>query len=438
MENLNKFIYSKNEAINEAKRCLNCKNKPCIDGCPAKNNIPEFIKKIAEEKFEQAKKIISKTNSLPGICGKVCPHEIQCQNKCTRKFKGKALEIGKLESFVTYFNCELNKKNHFIKKTKNYKKKVAIIGSGPSGLSCAKELALKGIHVTIFDSMPLLGGMLTYGIPAYRLPREIIHYEIEILRSLGVKFITKTKNKKNINFNEMKKNKKFDAFFICTGAWAPKKIEISGENLPNVFSGTKFLRQFNSGMFKHENFNKKNLSVIGGGNVAIDSARCAKQLGSNVTVFYRQNEEKMPAWQDEIKFAKAEGINFKFQMIPKNIIKNKNKTLKVTFFKKTNKKEEKNKKIVDETETQIIYSETQIETNFLIYAIGQTVDPNTAEIFENLLLDKNGCILIEKETGKTSIDGIFAGGDVVTGPETVVLAMISGKNVSDVILQYLE
>ena len=321
--------YTKEQAISEAERCLNCKNMPCVSGCPVRVKIPFFIAEVAKGNFEEAYKIITEDNLLPAVCGRVCPQETQCESKCIRGIKGESVGIGRLERFVADYHREHSSESP--KPTAKNGKKVAVVGSGPSGLACAGYLAKKGYSVTVFEAMHLSGGVLSYGIPEFRLPKEIVKKEIADLKNLGVEFITNVVIGKTLTVKELKN--KYDAVFIGSGAGLPSFMNIPGESANGVYSANEFLTRINLMKAYKENsptpiFRAKKTVVFGGGNVAMDAARCAKRLGSEVFIVYRRTENELPARREEVEHAKEEGVKFKLLANPKEILTDENGRVK--------------------------------------------------------------------------------------------------------------
>lgn len=431
--------YDKEIAVKEALRCLNCKHKPCVSGCPVGIDIPAFIKKVAEQNFIEAYEIIRKNSALPAICGRVCPQESQCEGKCVRGIKGEAVAIGRLERFVAdYYN-----ENHSDKR-KNIKSngiKVAIIGSGPAGLTCANELALTGYDVTIFEALHLAGGVLVYGIPEFRLPKKIVEKEIDNLISLGVKIETNMVIGKVLTIDELIEEYQFKAIFIASGAGLPKFMGIPGENLKGVYSANEFLTRVNLMKAYQKDSDtpiksSKNVVVVGGGNVAMDAARCAKRLGaSNVYIVYRRSLDELPARLEEVHHAQEEGIIFKVLSTPIELIGDKTGTVSKIKCVEMELGEldssGRRRPIVKEN------SEFFIEADCVIMALGTTPNPLIKSTTKGLDASKWGGITTDDD-GLTSRVGIYAGGDVVTGSATVILAMGAGKKAAFAIQKYLE
>ena len=429
--------YTAEQAIDEAKRCLNCKNKPCVGGCPVKIYIPEFIAKVAEGEFEEAYKIITKSSSLPAVCGRVCPQESQCEQKCVRGIKGEPVAIGRLERFVAdYHNANSSEKPTAPKKNGH---KVASVGSGPSGLACAGDLAKKGYEVTVFEALHTAGGVLVYGIPEFRLPKEIVKKEIEILKDLGVKIETNVIIGKTISVDALMSEYGFESVFIGSGAGLPRFMNIPGENLNGVYSANEFLTRVNlMKAYKPDSSTPiqhgKRVVVVGGGNVAMDAARCAKRLGADVTIVYRRTEAELPARHEEVEHAKEEGIVFKLLTNPVEI-KGTDGWVSGIVCQRMELSEP------DESgrarPIAVEGSEFDIEADSVIMAIGTSPNPLIKSTTEGLETEKWGGIIAD-ENGLTSREGIYAGGDAVTGAATVILAMGAGKTAAAAIDEYIQ
>lgn len=430
--------YTKEQAMDEAKRCLNCKHKPCIAGCPVKIAIPEFIKEAAKGNFEAAYQAIAGSSSLPAVCGRVCPQESQCESKCVRGIKGEPVAIGRLERFVAdYHNA--NYKENAIKPESNGHK-VAVIGSGPSGLACAGDLAKKGYQVTVFEALHLAGGVLVYGIPEFRLPKAIVQKEIETLKELGVDVLTNVVIGKTISIDELMKEQGYEAVFIGSGAGLPRFMNIPGENLKGVYSANEFLTRINLMKAYKENSatpiqKGSKVSVVGGGNVAMDAARCAKRLGAEVTIIYRRTENELPARLEEVEHAKEEGIEFMFLTNPVEITGTEDGWVKNIVCEEMMLGEP------DASGRQkpvpVQNSEFRVEADCIIMSIGTSPNPLIKDTTEGLATQKWGGIIAEEETGLTSRQGVYAGGDAVTGAATVILAMGAGKNAAAAIDEYI-
>lgn len=429
--------YTYEEAINEARRCLNCPSKPCRNGCPVSIDIPDFIEKVANGDVEGAYKIISKDSSLPAVCGRVCPQESQCESKCIRGVKGESVAIGRLERFVADYYRE-NFKEIIDSSNKNGKK-VAIIGSGPSGLSVAGELAKAGYDVTIYEALHIAGGVLVYGIPEFRLPKKIVENEIQNLKSLGVKIETNVVIGKTITIDEL-----FDmgneAVYVGTGAGLPNFMNIPGENLNGVYSANEYLTRVN--LMKAYMKNSKtpikhstNVAVVGGGNVAMDAARCAKRLGAeNVYIIYRRGEEELPARKEEVEHAKEEGIIFNLLTNPIGVVGDE--TGNVTSIKCVKIELGEADLSGRKRPIEVPNSEFEIKIDTMIMAIGTSPNPLIKNTTEGLDVNSHGCIVADSN-GITSREGVFAGGDTVTGAATVILAMGAGKKAAKAIDEWI-
>jgi len=434
------FGYDEKQAMEESKRCLQCKNAPCIKGCPVEIDIPRFIKEIKEGNFQKALSIIYEKNLLPAICGRVCPQETQCEMLCTLGKKFQPVAIGKLERFAAdYSDVPLSCSINTNPKLKD--KKVAIIGSGPAGLSSASELIRCGIKVTIFEALHKPGGVLTYGIPEFRLPKEIVEKEIKRIIELGVEIKTNVIIGKTIKIEELFQMG-YDAIFIGTGAGLPNFLEIPGENLLRVYSANEFLTRIN--LMKGYLFPEydtpvsigEKVAVIGGGNVAMDSARSALRIGAKeVVVLYRRTENEMPARKEEYENAVEEGIKFIFLVQPVEIIGDENgyvKGIKIIHNELGEPDESGRRRPVP-----IPGSEEILPFDTIIVAIGQSPSPLIPKTYPELKTGKHGNIIVDPETCKTNIDGIYAGGDIATGAATVISAMGMGKKAANSIINYL-
>ena len=431
--------YTFEQAVNEAKRCLNCKNKPCQSACPVAINIPAFIERAANEDIEGAYDIISQSSSLPAVCGRVCPQENQCEGKCVRGIKNEPVGIGRLERFVADYhrkNCTKNPKV-----TEKNGHKVAIIGSGPSGLTAAGDLAKMGYDVTIFEALHLAGGVLVYGIPEFRLPKNIVESEIDNLRKLGVDIETNVVIGKTITIDELFESG-YEAVYIGTGAGLPRFMNIPGESLKGVYSANEFLTRINL-MKSYKEDSKtpikrgKNVAVVGGGNVAMDAARCAKRLGAeNVYIVYRRSEKELPARFEEVEHAEEEGITFKTLTNPIEILGDENGNVVgiICTEMELGEPDESGRRspVVKEN------SNFKIDVDTVIMAIGTSPNPLISSTTKGLEINKRGCIVTKSEYGETSRDGVFAGGDTVTGAATVILAMGAGKNAAKAIDEYIK
>ncbi len=430
--------YTKETAIDEALRCLNCKNAPCVSGCPVNIHIPEFIKKVSEGDFEAAYSIIYQSSSLPAVCGRVCPQERQCESKCVRGIKGESVGIGRLERFVADWHNAHSSQG--IKKPEANGIRVAVIGSGPSGLTCAGELAKKGYQVTVFEALHTAGGVLSYGIPEFRLPKAIVQKEVDALKSLGVDLQTNVVIGKTITVSELFEEG-FKAVFIGSGAGLPRFMGIEGESLCGVYSANEFLTRNNlmKAYLDGSNtpiFKAKHTVVVGGGNVAMDAARTAKRLGSEVTIVYRRTEKELPARFEEVEHAKEEGIAFKMLTNPVKILGDENGWVNGIVCEKMKLSEP------DETgrarPVKIPDSEFTVEADCVIMSIGTSPNPLIKDTTDGLEVNKYGGIIVNEETGLTSLKGVYAGGDAVTGAATVISAMGAGKAAATAIDEYLK
>jgi len=439
--------YTPEMAMDEAKRCLNCKHKPCVGGCPVKIHIPEFIALVAKGEFEEAYKVLSVSTSLPAVCGRVCPQENQCEGKCVRGIKGESVAIGRLERFVAdYHNANSTEKPT---RPPQNGHKVAVIGSGPAGLSCASDLAKKGYKVTVFEALHTAGGVLVYGIPEFRLPKSIVKKEIDGLKDLGVEICVNMVVGKTVSIDELMDEEGYEAVFIGTGAGLPKFMGIPGENLKGVYSANEFLTRINLMKAYRENsdtpvMRAKTVAVVGGGNVAMDAARCAKRLGAEVYIIYRRGMEELPARHEEVEHAIEEGIIFKTLCNPKEII---------GYMNPENRRDEKNGTVCGIKCVEMELGEPDasgrrrpieksdsgfsINADCVIMALGTSPNPLIKDTTKNLDTQKWGGICAD-ENGQTSREGVFAGGDAVTGAATVILAMGAGKTAANAIDEYLK
>ena len=430
--------YSEETAIDEALRCLNCKNAPCVSGCPVNIHIPEFIEKVKEGDFEGAYQVIYKSSSLPAVCGRVCPQEKQCESKCIRGIKGESVAIGRLERFVADWHNAHTTEN--IEKPQSNGKKVAVIGSGPSGLTCAGELAKKGYEVTVFEALHTAGGVLVYGIPEFRLPKAIVQKEVDALKALGVDLQTNVVVGKTITIAELF-DEGYKAVFIGSGAGLPRFMGIEGESLNGVYSANEFLTRNNLMKAYLDGsdtpiFKAKHTVVVGGGNVAMDAARTAKRLGSEVTIVYRRTEKELPARLEEVHHAKEEGINFAMLTNPVKINGDQNGWVESIVCDKMELSEP------DESgrarPVKIPNSEYEIKTDCVIMSIGTSPNPLIKDTTDGLEVNKYGGIVVTEETALTSLKGVYAGGDAVTGAATVISAMGAGKTAAKSIDEYLK
>ncbi len=431
--------YNEEEAMAESTRCINCKNARCIQGCPVSINIPAFIAEVKEGNFENAYKVISESSALPAVCGRVCPQESQCEGKCVRGVKGEPVSIGKLERFVADWARE-----HGIKPTpatEKKGKKVAVIGSGPAGLTCAGDLAKMGYDVTIFEALHKAGGVLVYGIPEFRLPKEaVVEKEIENVKSLGVKIEKDVVIGKSITIDELINEEKFDAVFVGSGAGLPKFMGIPGENANGVFSANEYLTRSNLMKAFDEKsttpiMKSKKVAVVGGGNVAMDAARTALRLGAEVHIVYRRSEAELPARVEEVHHAKEEGIIFDLLTNPTEILEDEKgwvKGIKCIRMELGEPDESGRRRPVE-----VAGSEFVIDVDTVIMSLGTSPNPLITSTTKGLEATKHGCIVAEDESGKTTKTGVYAGGDAVTGAATVILAMGAGKGAAKAIDEYL-
>ena len=430
--------YSEETAIDEALRCLNCKNAPCVAGCPVNIHIPEFIAKVKEGDFEGAYQVIYQSSSLPAVCGRVCPQEKQCEQRCIRGIKGESVGIGRLERFVADWHNAHSTEN--LKKPESNGKKVAVIGSGPSGLTCAGELAKKGYEVTVFEALHTAGGVLVYGIPEFRLPKAIVQKEVDALKALGVDLQTNVVIGKTLTIEELFEDG-YKAVFIGSGAGLPRFMNIEGESLNGVYSANEFLTRNNLMKAYEEGsdtpiMKAKHTVVVGGGNVAMDAARTAKRLGSEVTIVYRRTEKELPARLEEVEHAKEEGINFAMLTNPVKINGDENGWVSGIVCDRMELSEP------DESgrarPVKIPNSEYEIKTDCVIMSIGTSPNPLIKDTTKGLEVNKYGGIVVNEETALTSLKGVYAGGDAVTGAATVISAMGAGKTAAKAIDEYLK
>ena len=431
--------YNQEEAMEEAQRCLGCKKPKCVEGCPVSINIPGFIEEIKEGKIEEAYKVIGLSSALPAICGRVCPQESQCEGQCIRGKKGEAVSIGKLERFVADYALE-----HDIKpvgaEVKNGHK-VAVIGSGPSGLTCAGDLAKAGYDVTVFEALHELGGVLVYGIPEFRLPKQkVVKKEIEKVKELGVKFETNVVIGKSTTIDQLIEDEGFEAVFIGSGAGLPRFMGIPGEQAMGVFSANEFLTRNNLMKAFRDDYDTpikagKKVVVVGGGNVAMDAARTAKRLGAEVHIVYRRGEEELPARKEEIHHAKEEGIIFDLLQNPTEILVDEDGWVKGCRVIKMELGEPDASG--RRSPVEIPGSEYEIEADTVIMSLGTSPNPLISSTTKGLDINRRKCIIAEEETGATSKDGVYAGGDAVTGAATVILAMGAGKTAAKGIDEFL-
>ena len=431
--------YNADEAVAEAQRCLNCKNAHCVQGCPVSINIPGFVEKVKEGDFAAAYQVISESSALPAVCGRVCPQESQCEGKCIRGIKGEAVSIGKLERFVADWARENNIRPVGAAEKKG--KKVAVIGSGPAGLTCAGDLAKMGYDVTIFEALHEAGGVLVYGIPEFRLPKEnVVKKEIENVLSLGVKIETNVIVGKSVTIDELLNEEGYSAVFIGSGAGLPKFMGIPGENANGVFSANEYLTRSNlMKAFQADSatpiMESKKVAVVGGGNVAMDAARTALRLGAEVHIVYRRSEEELPARVEEVHHAKQEGIIFDLLTNPVEILEDEKgwvKGMKCVRMELGEPDASGRRRPVE-----IPGSEFTLELDTVIMALGTSPNPLISSTTEGLETNKRKCIVASEENGQTSKAAVFAGGDAVTGAATVILAMGAGNAGAKGIDEYL-
>lgn len=432
--------YDLDLAINEASRCLNCKNPKCVGNCPVSIDIPGFIKNLKEGNIKEAAEVIAKASALPAVCGRVCPQEVQCEGKCVLGIKGEAVAIGKLEKFVADYvrenNIELD-----IEIDKN-NKKVAVVGSGPAGLTCAGDLAKMGYDVTIFEALHEAGGVLVYGIPEFRLPKDsVVKAEIENVKKLGVKIETNVIVGRTVTIDELLEEEGFEAVFIGSGAGLPKFMGIKGENANGVFSANEFLTRNNlMKAYKNEYDTPvkigKKVAVVGGGNVAMDAARTALRLGAEVHIVYRRSEDELPARKEEVHHAKEEGVIFDVLTNPIEIIEDENgwvKGMKCVKMELGEADSSGRRRPVT-----IEGSEFIIDIDNVIMSLGTSPNPLISSTTKGLETNKWECLVADEESGATSKEGVFAGGDAVTGAATVILAMGAGKKAAIGIDKYIK
>ncbi len=431
--------YTEEQALDEAQRCLHCKNKPCVAGCPVGIAIPDFIAKVAEGDFEGAYQIITQQSSLPAVCGRVCPQETQCESKCVRGIKGEPVGIGRLERFVAdWHNSNVCEAPHH--PTPNGHK-VAVVGSGPSGLTCAGDLAKKGYEVTVFEALHTAGGVLVYGIPEFRLPKDIVQKEIDTLKALGVKVETNMVIGRVLSIDELLEQG-FEAVFIGSGAGLPRFMNIPGENLKGVYSANEFLTRVNlmkaylpgsDTPIEHA----KRVAVVGGGNVAMDAARCAKRLGAEeVFIVYRRSEKELPARAEEVEHAKEEGIVFHLLNNPTKILGDETGFVRgmECIRMELGEPDASGRR----RPVEVPGSEFVLDVDCVIMAIGTSPNPLIKSTTKGLETQKWGGIIVEETTGLTSREGVYAGGDAVTGAATVILAMGAGKTAAGAIDEYIQ
>lgn len=430
--------YTEEQALDEAQRCLHCKNKPCVSGCPVQVRIPEFIEKAAAGDFEGAYQVIAQSSSLPAVCGRVCPQESQCEKHCVRGVKGEPVGIGRLERFVADWHNQHAQEAP--KKPASNGHKVAVVGSGPAGLTCAGDLARLGYAVTVFEALHTAGGVLVYGIPEFRLPKAIVQKEIDGLKAMGVKIETNMVIGRVLSIDELLEQG-FEAVFIGSGAGLPRFMNIPGENLKGVYSANEFLTRVNlmkayktgSGTPIHR---ARKVAVVGGGNVAMDAARCAKRLGAEeVYIVYRRSEKELPARAEEVEHAKEEGIIFKLLNNPTRILGDESGSVQgIECLEMALGEPDASgrRRPVEKAGSQFT-----LDVDCVIMAIGTSPNPLIKSTTEGLETQKWGGIIVEEETGLTSRENVYAGGDAVTGAATVILAMGAGKTAAKAIHESL-
>ena len=433
------YGYNREEAVEESQRCLGCKKPKCVEGCPVSINIPAFIEAVKEEKFEEAFKVISESSSLPAVCGRVCPQESQCEGKCIRGIKGDPVSIGKLERFVADWARENGIKPEA--PVEKNGKKVAVIGSGPAGLTCAGDLAKLGYDVTIFEALHKAGGVLVYGIPEFRLPKDrVVGPEVENVKSLGVKIETDVIIGKTVKLDELLEDEGFDAVFIGSGAGLPKFMGIPGEQANGVCSANEFLTRNNLMKAFDENYDTpivrgKKVVVVGGGNVAMDAARTALRLGAETHIVYRRSEEELPARVEEVHHAKEEGIIFNLLTNPVEIHEDENGWVSgITCIRMELGEPDASGR---RRPVEIPGSEFRIDCDTVIMALGTSPNPLISSTTKGLEINRRKCIVASEDTGATSKEGVYAGGDAVTGAATVILALGAGKAAAKGIHEYL-
>ena len=430
--------YTPEMAIDEAKRCLNCKNSLCRTGCPVKVRIPQFIAKVAEGDFDAAYEIITSTNSLPAVCGRVCPQEKQCESKCVRGIKGESVGIGRLERFVADYHMNKEVKDE-VKVPESNGHRIAVVGSGPAGLTCAGDLRKMGYDVTVYEAFHKSGGVLVYGIPQFRLPKEIVAKEIDNLKAMGVNIINNAIVGKSETVDELFADG-YEAVFIGSGAGLPMFMNIPGENLKGVYSANEFLTRINLMKAYREDsdtpiMHGKRVAVVGGGNVAMDAARCARRLGAEVKIVYRRSESELPARREEVEHAKEEGIEFCLLTTPLSIKGDD----KFSVCAMNCQKMELGEPDASGRRRPIPVegSEYDIDVDCVIMALGTSPNPLIKSTTKGLEVNRKGGIIVEEATGKTSRDAVYAGGDAVTGAATVISAMGAGKTAAKAIDEYL-
>lgn len=433
------MCYTPEQAIEEAQRCLNCKNKPCVAGCPVNVHIPEFVAKVSEGDFKAAYEIISDTNALPCVSGRVCPQENQCEERCVRGIKGEAVAIGRLERFVA--DWYLKHGDAILEKPQSNGVKVAVVGSGPAGLTCASDLAKHGYVVTVFEAFHTAGGVLVYGIPEFRLPKAIVQSEVEKLKALGVEIRLDVVVGRTITIDELMEEG-YQAIFVGSGAGLPMFMGIEGESLAGVYSANEYLTRVNL-MKAYLNDrdtplrHSKVVAVVGGGNVAMDAARCAKRLGAEkVYLLYRRDEEEMPARREEVNHAKEEEIDFHLLTNPVRILGNeKGQVCQIECVRmRLQAPDESGRRSPKEVPDSNFF----LNVDTVVMALGTSPNPLIRSTTPGLEANRKGCLMVDEDTMKTSRDGVYAGGDAVTGAATVILAMGAGKKAAQAIDEYLQ
>ena len=432
--------YTEEMAIDEAKRCLNCKNPKCVNGCPVNVHIPEFISKVAEGKFDEAYGVITSTNSLPAICGRVCPQENQCEGQCIRGIKGESVGIGRLERFVADWHREHNNTAPTVPEPNGHK--VAIIGAGPSGLTAAGDLAKLGYKVTVYEALHLAGGVLVYGIPEFRLPKAIVQKEIEGLQAMGVDIETNMVIGKVLTIDELMHDYGYEAVYVASGAGLPRFMGIPGESLKGVYSANEYLTRVNL-MKAYQEGSKtpikksKNVAVVGGGNVAMDAARSAKRLGAeNVYIVYRRGMEELPARKEEVEHAEEEGIIFKLLTNPVRVLGDENGCvtgMECVEMELGEPDDSGRRRPVEKKGSNFV-----LDVDTMIMSIGTSPNPLIRSTTPGLETNRHGCIVTNGDDGLTSREGVYAGGDAVTGAATVILAMGAGKHAAKAIDEYIK
>ena len=432
--------YTPEMAVNEAKRCLGCKNKPCQTGCPVGIDIPSFIAKVAEEDFEGAYQVLSASSALPAVCGRVCPQETQCEGKCVRGIKGESVGIGRLERFVADWHREHNNTAPTVPESNGHK--VAIIGAGPSGLTAAGDLAKLGYKVTVYEALHLAGGVLVYGIPEFRLPKAIVQNEIEGLQAMGVDIETNMVIGKVLTIDELMHDYGYEAVYVASGAGLPRFMGIPGESLKGVYSANEYLSRVNL-MKAYKEGSKtpikksKNVAVVGGGNVAMDAARSAKRLGAeNVYIVYRRGMEELPARKEEVEHAEEEGIIFKLLTNPVRVLGDENGCvtgMECVEMELGEPDDSGRRRPVEKKDSNFV-----LDVDTMIMSIGTSPNPLIRSTTPGLETNRHGCIVTNGDDGLTSREGVYAGGDAVTGAATVILAMGAGKHAAKAIDEYIK